>query len=100
MRLLKSQSGSKNNKKISTDDKPILRENTPNPFSSETTIGYYLPRSTEKANIYVFNMAGSLLLNKSIQGSGEGSIIINASELKPGLYMYSLVIGNKVISTK
>ena len=98
--LLKANSGNKDNK-ILSDDKPILYANTPNPFSVQTNIGYYLPRrSTEKANIYIFNMTGDLKLNKPIKGTGEGSIIVNAYELNPGLYMYSLVVGNKIISTK
>lgn len=69
----------------------ILQQNYPNPFYSETTIGFILPHSME-ATISLFNINGQII--QRIQGeflSGENRITLN-SDLFPGggIYYYQL----------
>jgi len=77
-----------------------LQQNTPNPFSSETEIKYYVSPTSENAVIYVFNLQGTLKLQKPINQKGEGSVTISGSELEAGMYVYSLFINGKEIDSK
>ncbi|MDD6209261.1 MAG: tail fiber domain-containing protein [Bacteroidales bacterium] len=78
-----------------------LYQNTPNPFDYATTIRYYLPENASKAFVHIFNMQGSLLKSYQLSnGFGEGFLEISASELQPGMYLYSLMIDNTEIDTK
>jgi len=45
-------------------------------------------------------MTGLQLKEYQISNKGDGSIQINGSELKPGMYLYSLIIDKKEIDTK
>jgi hypothetical protein len=77
-----------------------LYQNTPNPFNTSTEIRYYLPGHVQQATIYLFNMQGALLQTIPSLNRGQGSITIKASELKPGMYIYSLVTDGKEIDSK
>lgn len=78
----------------------FLFQNTPNPFSHETEIKYYVPENAENVVLYVFSLQGNLLLTKPISQLGSGSITISASELQPGMYVYTLAIGGREIDSK
>ena len=79
----------------------FLYQNTPNPFNTITEIKYFLPEGTTNAHIYIFNLQGTMLLSYILgSNNGFGSITINASELNSGMYLYSLVIGDKQVETK
>lgn len=94
--------GSSNSKSLlAKNNKPILYQNAPNPFSEQTIIGYNIPVNFSTANICFFNLQGKMLLKKTINnGVGEGSISLNANELGAGIYLYTLVVNNAVIDTK
>jgi len=77
-----------------------LYQNAPNPFNTSTVIRYYLPSNVQQATIYLFNMEGTLLQTMTSLNRGQGSITIRASELKPGMYIYSLVTDGKEIDSK
>lgn len=78
----------------------VLYQNTPNPFGQSTQIRYTLPSETPSANIYIFNLQGTLLKNYPVEGAGEGTLEIQAADLQPGMYIYSLMIDNREIDTK
>jgi hypothetical protein len=78
----------------------VLYQNTPNPFSNETVIRYEIPENTGKCQLHILNMTGSLLKTISINAPGIGSTVIHGRELKPGMYLYSLVIDGQIIDTK
>jgi hypothetical protein len=92
--------GAKMAEEINTLAYPVLDQNTPNPFNTETTIGFYLPNSIITASIYVYDMNGSQLKSYSINERGKGNITIQGSELNAGMYLYALIADNKVIDTK
>jgi hypothetical protein len=75
-----------------------LYQNAPNPSNESTTIRYAISPLTKKATLKIVAMNGSTL--KEIDVNGNGSIEINAGELAPGNYVYSLIIDNKVIDSK
>jgi hypothetical protein len=77
-----------------------LSQNAPNPFSQSTTIGYYLPESTNNSTIYVYDMNGVQIKSYPLASKGNGSITINGYELKPGMYLYALIADGQEIATK
>jgi hypothetical protein len=91
---------------ISTDINSVrssiasLSQNAPNPFDQSTEIAYYLPESTQNAVLSIYNMNGNQLKKYVIDQMGQGTITINASELKSGMYLYSLIADGKEIDTK
>ena len=56
--------------------------------------------NTGNASIIIYDMQGAQIKSISVNNNGEGSVIINASELKTGMYMYSLIGNGKLVDTK
>ena len=79
---------------------PVLEQNSPNPFNISTTIAFYLPTSIAEASIYIYDMNGGQIKSYPINTRGNGSIIIQGSELAAGMYLYALIADGKVIDTK
>lgn len=78
----------------------ILYQNNPNPFTTDTRIGYSLPASTSSASLYIYNMNGAQIADYPITTFGEGSVIITARDLDAGMYLYSLIADGQVVDTK
>ena len=76
-----------------------LYQNTPNPFTAQTTIRFHLPEDAQNAYIYVFDMTGKTLKQLPVS-SGMDSVTIQGYELQSGMYLYSLVINGQEIDTK
>ena len=83
-----------------SNTKPSLLQNNPNPFSKETSIGYYLPTETRIASIMIFDMQGKLVKTLAVTNFGSASLTINANELSPGMFIYSLVADGKEVDSK
>jgi hypothetical protein len=77
-----------------------LEQNIPNPFSQSTSINYYLPAATNKAQINFYSQQGTLLKTIPLSNKGQGSIHINMNEFPSGIYQYSLLVDDKLIDTK
>jgi hypothetical protein len=77
-----------------------LDQNNPNPFNQSTQIWYYLPENTNHAVLNVYDMNGMQIKSISINSLGKGKITINALELQPGMYFYTLIADGKEIDTK
>ena len=78
----------------------FLFQNTPNPFTAETEIKYFVPVNADNAVIYVFSLNGNLLLTKPITQLGNGSVIINGQELEAGMYIYTLAVDGQEVDSK
>jgi len=78
----------------------FLYQNIPNPFNTETEIKYYVPLGSENVKLYIFNLQGKLLKTETINTTGQGSLKIKASELKAGIYIYTLLINGQEVDTK
>jgi hypothetical protein len=77
-----------------------IKQNSPNPFSKETIIEYFISEKNDDSSILVFDMNGKLLKTLKLNGSGSGSVIINGNDFQPGMYYYGLIINKKEIDTK
>ena len=78
----------------------MLFQNTPNPFSTQTEIKYYLPETAENAVLNVFSPNGNMFLSKPITATGSGSITISGSELDAGMYIYTLSINGVEVDSR
>lgn len=77
-----------------------LEQNSPNPFTQSTEIKYYLPDVIQNATLYIYDMNGTQIKNIPVTSFGNSYITIYGSELKAGMYMYTLIADGKVIGTK
>ena len=77
-----------------------LFQNVPNPCSVNTEIQFEIPENTISAKLFIHDMQGAELKSYDITTKGAGSIIIQGSELPAGMYLYTLVVDNKIIDTK
>jgi len=76
-----------------------LYQNVPNPFNQQTEIRFFLPEQVRSATIYIYDMQGKQIKNIPISQRGDSKVIISASELKAGTYLYSLVADQKEVGT-
>jgi flagellar hook assembly protein FlgD len=81
-------------------DGASLQQNTPNPFSRSTTIGYTLPEKFTTAQIMITDKNGKTLKLVNVSGSGKGNLNVDASVFASGAYHYSLFVDGKLIGTK
>lgn len=84
---------------MAKNNKSVLYQNTPNPFGSQTVIKFSLSEEARDAFIYVFSVQGDLKKQISLKPS-QNSVVINAYDLTPGIYLYSLVVGGQEVATK
>jgi len=78
----------------------FLSQNQPNPFYQSTKIRYKLPEPFKKASIFIFDLQGTLIKEFLNLDQNHDEILISGSELKPGMYFYSLIIDGLVVDTK
>ncbi len=83
-----------------SDDKPVLRQNRPNPFNSCTTIECSLPQDLASAFLYIYDLQGKQIKHIEIRERGEVRTVIEASTLTPGMYIYSLIADGNEIDSK
>lgn len=77
-----------------------LYQNTPNPFSAETVIEYYVPAGAKSATLYVFNLSGEMLQNYTLKQYGHGMVTLSGGTLAAGMYVYSLVVDGQIVDTR
>jgi hypothetical protein len=88
------------NQQVASTNGAILYQNTPNPFSQTTIVKCFVPDASKTASLLVFDMNGSLKKTFSINEKGTVNTTINASQLVPGMYYYTLLIDGQEIDTK
>lgn len=76
-----------------------LFQNTPNPFTNQTTIKFNLSNYAKNAFICIFDMTGKMLKQIPVTAD-QNCAIIQGHELTAGIYLYSLVVNGQEIDTK
>jgi len=71
----------------------------PNPANQQTGISFQLPSPSSEARIMLRNLLGSVVKEIKVNGSAN-KVSINTSDLNNGLYFYSILFENKILSTK
>ncbi|GIV35506.1 MAG: hypothetical protein KatS3mg031_3041 [Chitinophagales bacterium] len=77
----------------------ILEQNVPNPFKEQTSISYFIPEESGKAQMLFFDITGRIIKTVELQ-KGYGIMTVFAQNLSSGTYSYSLVIDGEVVETK
>ena len=77
-----------------------MDQNKPNPFSESTVITLNIPKDTQTANIFIYDMSGKQVKAIPVDERGETNITVYASELSAGMYIYTLVVEGKVAVTR
>jgi hypothetical protein len=85
---------------LSNDGGIVLNQNVPNPFAEQTSISYFLPENTVKAQLLFYDATGKLIKAVDLEGKGKGQLNVFADDLSNGIYSYALVVDGQVIDTK
>ena len=78
----------------------ILKQNIPNPFTTNTRIEMYLPASVSRATLYVYNMQGEQIKQIAVNERESTVVTIEGHSLKAGMYLYTLIADGKEVDTK
>lgn len=78
---------------------PEISNAYPNPASSTVGFDYVLPQSSEKATIRVTNLLGTIIDVITLDKT-SGKATLDVSNLKNGIYFYSLMINNSAKYTR
>ena len=84
----------------SAGDAADLKQNAPNPFNSNSIIGYYLPPTAGNAQIQITDMTGRKMQTVALNGRGPGQIVIAAGTLSSGTYVYTLIVDGRNVASK
>lgn len=98
--MFKGCGGGKSTQKTDMTNGARLNQNAPNPFTDKTVISYFIPENITQAQLIVYDVTGNAIRKFDIRTKGEGSVTFDASNLKNGLYMYSIYTDGKLIDTK
>lgn len=71
----------------------------PNPATSASFVDYKLPKSVANASLRVSNLLGVTVMEIPLNRN-EGKATINVSNLKEGIYFYSLIVNNSATHTR
>ncbi len=97
---IKSMDSQKSITLKSASNDASLEQNIPNPFGDATQIDYVIPKDAKQATMLFHDQNGKVVYQTSLAPDANGSINIDAEELKSGFYTYSLIIDGQVIETK
>ena len=81
-----------------------LGQNSPNPFSDETSIDYYIPESlfcdNGSCHIIFYDHLGRTIQETTVLKSGYGKINVGTRNLVDGVFTYKLLVNGEVIDVK
>lgn len=95
----KNSSGVNSITQVENKDVPMLYQNTPNPFSENTVIKYYIPTNAQMAVITIKTTDGKELKKFIVEEKGNGQIIISGGALANGAYIYEMIIDSKLVGS-
>jgi hypothetical protein len=75
-------------------------QNTPNPVTGTTEIQYWMP-AAKAVSFKLYSVLGNLVQEKNMASEfGNNKFTFDASALSPGIYLYSMQVGNKTVSKR
>ena len=77
-----------------------LHQNSPNPFSQNTEIKFYIPENVKVAQLCIYNFQGTQIKQIMLTQRGDGLQWISGSELTAGIYLYALIVDGKEVDVK
>ena len=78
----------------------FVTQNSPNPFNGNTLITYYSKRMSNVV-FEVYNLLGKKVYSKTYSANwGENIIDFDSGNIPNGVYMYTLIQGDKVVTKK
>jgi hypothetical protein len=76
-----------------------LKQNVPNPFNQVSTISFSVPAGEKNIVLAIFDLNGKMITQFN-NLAGKNQVSINANELQPGIYIYSLLAGGQEMLSK
>ena len=87
-------------KSVADVDMVRMDQNKPNPFSESTVIALNIPRETQSASIFIYDMSGKQVQSLPVSERGKTNITVYASDLAAGMYIYTLIVDGNVAVTR
>lgn len=81
-------------------EQTMLFQNTPNPFNQSTSINYFIASNAKKAVLIIISDKGEKMKEFDLTNSNRSSVEINPGDLAAGVYVYTLIVDEKVIDSK
>lgn len=82
---------------IKTNTSFSVSQNTPNPFSTETSVEYHVVKSG-MVSFKVFNLLGKEVFSTQFRAeAGRNKYNFKPSDMNPGIYMYSISSGGNTV---
>jgi hypothetical protein len=78
----------------------ILYQNTPNPFTQNTQIKFYISENVKNASLCIYNLQGIQLKQIPLFQRGESFQQISGSEFSAGIYLYALIVEGQEVDVK
>lgn len=86
--------------KESKVDKISFSQNTPNPFTLETNISFFIPNNINNASLVIYNVKGSKVKEIQIDKRGNGNLVITKNDIETGSYFYTFILDGKKMESK
>lgn len=102
MLVMNSRLGTSNELDLGIPTEVELYQNYPNPFNPASVIRFGVPNAS-KVKLEVFDVLGRkvmTLLNNETKSPGRYNVQFDARSLSSGMYIYRLVVGDKVMTKK
>jgi hypothetical protein len=85
---------------LTNNNSIILDQNSPNPFAENTIINYNIPTDVVEAKLMFYDLNGRIIKELIIEERGESKLTVYGTNLKTGVYTYSLIADGELIATK
>ena len=86
---------------LTLGDRASFSTNYPNPFSSSTTVDYFIMKNVKNAKFIIYDSNGSTINTYNLnERSRKSQLVISKDGLNSGIYFYTLITDNVVVGTK